>query len=68
MTRTVLLTEVVHQVDESKLCQNVGNNLTARVLGLIQVHVEISHQYGVLALEALHGLLYVEKVSQRGWW
>ena len=57
MTETETLPEVVHQVDESKLCQHVDNELDAWVLGFIQVHVEIYHQYGVLALESLQGIL-----------
>ena len=61
-----MLPEVVHQVNEAKFQQHVGNELAALVLGLIQVHVEISHQYGVLAPELLQGLLYIGEVVQRG--
>ena len=51
VTETALLTEVAHQVDEAKLCQHVSNDLNAQVLVLIQFHVEVSHQYEVLAPE-----------------
>ena len=57
MTETAPLIELVHQVDESKLLHNVSNKMAARFLGLIQVQVDTSLQYGVLELEALQGLL-----------
>ena len=60
--------EVVNQVDEEKFHQHVGDKMTARVLGLVQVHVEISHQYGVLAPEALQGLIYIMELGQSVWW
>ena len=47
------LPEVAHQVEEAKFCQNVRDELAARVLGLIQVHVDISHQDWVLNLDFL---------------
>ena len=40
---------VMHQVNEAKFRQQVGDELAARVLGLIQVHVDIYQQNGVLA-------------------
>ena len=57
MKETLTLPEVVHQVDKANLCQHFGNNLAARVSGFVQVHVDIFHQDGVLAPEALQGLL-----------
>ena len=59
---------MVHQVDEAKFCQQVGNELAARVLSLIQVHVEIYQHDRVLTPEALHELLYIRKVGQRSLW
>ena len=52
MAETAPFPEVVHQVYEAKLRQNVRSNLAARVLGLIQVHVEVSHKEGFLDPEA----------------
>ena len=57
MMETVTLPEVVHKVNEEKIHQNFGNNLAAWVSGLIQVYVDIYHQYGVLEPEVLQGLL-----------
>ena len=51
VTETVPLLEVAHQVNYYKLRQHVSENLAAWVLGLIQVHVEVSHQYRVLEPE-----------------
>ena len=51
--------EVVHQVDEAKFCQQAGDDLAERVLGLIQLHVDISQHNGILTPEALQGLLYI---------
>ena len=51
------LPEVTHRVDGEKICQKVGGNLAARVLGLIQVHVDIYQHDGELTLEARQGLL-----------
>ena len=48
MMKTETLPEVTHQVDESKLCLQVGNKMAAWVLNLIQVHSDISQQNGVL--------------------
>ena len=56
----------MHQVDEAKFCQQVGNKLDTRVLGLIQVHVDISQHDGVLTPEARQGLLYIGEVGQHG--
>ena len=64
----VTLPEVVYQVDEAKFRQNVGDKLSAQVLGLIQVYVDISHQDGVLAPEALQGIIYIMEVGQSVWW
>ena len=52
VAETFPLTEVAHQVDEAKLRQNISNELDAWVLGLIQVHSEVSHQDKVLAPES----------------
>ena len=49
MKSMVPLLEVVHQFDEVKFRQHVGNKLAARVTGLLYVHVDISHQDGVLS-------------------
>ena len=35
------LPEVAHQVDEGNFRQQVGKKMDVRVLGLIQVHVEL---------------------------
>ena len=50
---------MVHQVDEAKFCQQAGDDLAERVLGLIQLHVDISQHNGILTPEALQGLLYI---------
>ena len=62
------LPEVAHQFDEAKFCQQVGDELAARVSGLIQVHVEIYQQDGVLTPEAIQGLLYIRGTGQNCWW
>ena len=62
------LIEVVHQFDEARLRQNVSDNLSARVLGLIQFQVEFSHQYQILAPEAFQGFLDTWEVGQRSQW
>ena len=54
---TVTLPEVVHKVNKEKFHQNFGNDLATWVSGIIQVYVDIYHQDGVLAPEALQGLL-----------
>ena len=43
---------MIHQVDEAKFRQQVGDDLAERLLGLIQVHVEISQHDGVLIYRA----------------
>ena len=63
-----MLLEVVHQVDEAKFRQRVGNELDVQVLVLILVHVEISQKDGIFSLEALQGLLKIEEVGQHGCW
>ena len=50
-----MLPKVMHQVDESKLFQQVGDKLAEQGLGLIQVHVDISHQCGGLCPESSPG-------------
>ena len=57
--------EMVHQIDEAKFLQQVGNKLFTRVSVLIQVHIEIYQHDGVLTPEALLGLLYIREVGQR---
>ena len=59
MTKTEMLPEVMHQVDVAKFRQQVGDNLAARALGIIQFHVEIPQKNGVLTPEAHQGLLYI---------
>ena len=59
--------EMVHQVNDTKFRYNIGDELAARVLGLIQVHVYIPHQDGFLDPEALRGILKTREVGQRGW-
>ena len=54
-------------LNEAKFCQQVGNKLDTRILGLIQVHVDISQHDGVLTPEARQGLLYIGEVGHRGW-
>ena len=65
---TVPFPEVVHQVDEAKLRQYIGDKLDAEVLGIIRVHVEVSHQDRVLTPETLQCLLLIGEVDQRGKW
>ena len=68
MAETASLPEVAQQVDKAKLFQYVINELAVRVLGLIQVHIEVYHQYQVLALGSFQGLLEIKEASQHGWW
>ena len=68
MTETETLLEVMHKVNEAKFRQHVGGKLAARISGLIQVCVEISHKYGVFAPEALQRLFYIKEVVQSDWW
>ena len=57
----------MHQVDEATFCQRFSGELAALVLGLIQLHVEISQHDGVLKPEARQVLLYIREMCQRGW-
>ena len=53
------LTEVVEEVHQPELQQHTRDLLTAWVLGLDNVYVEVPYQYGVLVPEACQGLLIV---------
>ena len=41
MTKMETFTEVMHQVNKTKFCQQVGNELAAWILGLIQFPIDI---------------------------
>ena len=56
----------MHQVDEAKFRQQVGNYLAARILGIIQVHIEIYQRDKVLTPEARQYLLYIGELVQCG--
>ena len=57
MKETAPFSEVVHQVNKAKFRQHVVNKLDVRVLGLIQVYVDISYQDGAFDMEELQSLL-----------
>ena len=57
MTKKETFLEVMHHINDSRFHQQVDGKLAVRVLGLIQVHVEISQQDGVKTPEARQGLL-----------
>ena len=56
----------MHQVDEAKFCQQIGNDMAVQVLGLIQLHIDIYQYDGVLTSEERQGLLYNREVGQCG--
>ena len=55
--------EEVHQPEPH---QKIINLLTARVLGLSNVDVEIPYNYGILVLETRQSLLYIREVLKGG--
>ena len=62
----MVLAEVPEEVHKPRLHQQIRKLLTARVLGLSNVGVEIPYKYEILVPETGPSLLHIREVLQGG--